>query len=281
MENISVSGALPTRTEGDAAATRPPRPAPLVRAGRPLKRWRYAGVYGDDIMVCAASVRIGPVPQWFWAIWDRRARALLEATRFVPGPVRVADGALRLRGRRIRADLVLEPAGPPVATLSEHGASWIWTRKLPIRARGTVLAAGRAIDVDARGLVDESAGFHARETGWSWSAGVGTSAGGADVWWNLVAGLHDAPRASERSVWVDGVVREPCPVQFDDDLGAVHGDDGSVLRFAAEAQRARRDDLVVFASDYRQPFGTFSGTLPGGVELASGLGVMERHDVRW
>jgi hypothetical protein len=39
--------------------------------------------------------------------------------------------------------------------------------------------------------------------------------------------------------------------------------------------------VVVFASDYRQPFGTFSGTLPGGVELAEGFGVMERHVVRW
>ena len=45
--------------------------------------------------------------------------------------------------------------------------------------------------------------------------------------------------------------------------------------------RARRDNLVVFSSDYRQPFGTFTGTLPGGVRLAEGFGVMERHDVRW
>ena len=36
-----------------------------------------------------------------------------------------------------------------------------------------------------------------------------------------------------------------------------------------------------FASDYRQPFGTFTGTLGGGVELAEGFGVMERHTARW
>ena len=41
------------------------------------------------------------------------------------------------------------------------------------------------------------------------------------------------------------------------------------------------DDLKLFASEYRQPFGTFSGALPGGVTLAEGYGVMERHDVRW
>ena len=53
------------------------------------------------------------------------------------------------------------------------------------------------------------------------------------------------------------------------------------LRFAPEAERVRRDDLLLIASDYRQPFGTFSGTLPDGTELASGHGVMERHRARW
>jgi hypothetical protein len=70
-------------------------------------------------------------------------------------------------------------------------------------------------------------------------------------------------------------------VAFAEDLGAVTGDDGAVLTFASEAERARSDNLLVLASDYRQPFGRFGGTLPGGVELASGVGVMERHEARW
>jgi hypothetical protein len=45
--------------------------------------------------------------------------------------------------------------------------------------------------------------------------------------------------------------------------------------------RARRDNLLLVRSDYRQPFGTFSGALPPGLELASGFGVMEWHDARW
>ena len=40
-------------------------------------------------------------------------------------------------------------------------------------------------------------------------------------------------------------------------------------------------NLLLMRSDYRQPFGTFAGTLPGGIELAEGYGVMEQHDVRW
>ena len=34
-------------------------------------------------------------------------------------------------------------------------------------------------------------------------------------------------------------------------------------------------------SSYRQPFGTFSGVLPGGLALTDGYGVMEHHDVWW
>ena len=40
-------------------------------------------------------------------------------------------------------------------------------------------------------------------------------------------------------------------------------------------------NLLVMRSRYRQPFGTFTGTLPGGIELAEGYGVMEEHDVLW
>ena len=40
-------------------------------------------------------------------------------------------------------------------------------------------------------------------------------------------------------------------------------------------------NLLLLRSDYRQPFGVFSGTLPGGLELAEGYGVMEQHDVHW
>jgi len=40
-------------------------------------------------------------------------------------------------------------------------------------------------------------------------------------------------------------------------------------------------NLLIFRSDYRQPFGTFSGELPGGPRLSEGYGVMESHDVRW
>jgi hypothetical protein len=116
---------------------------------------------------------------------------------------------------------------------------------------------------------------------WSWSAGVGAAADGRAVAWNLVAGVHDAPQASERTVWVEGEPHEVGTVRFAADLSAVHGAGGEALHFARQAERRRDDNLLVFRSRYRQHFGTFSGVLPDGIELAEGYGVMERHEVRW
>ena len=109
----------------------------------------------------------------------------------------------------------------------------------------------------------------------------GLAEDGARVGWNLVAGIHDAAEASERSVWVDGVAHEVGPVAFDADLGGVRFAEGGALAFAAEAVRERSERLPLFSSEYVQPFGSFAGGLPGGLRLAEGYGVMEAHDVRW
>lgn len=275
---------LPLRGDGTSrprGLPLPPGRMPLLRDGRPLKRWRYAGVYGPELMLCAASVRIGGLPQAFWAVLDRSSGELAEQTAFTTGLVAIADGHLSVRARGAQIDLALTPAGDPMEVTSPHGRSFIWTRKDPVRARGSVSALGRTWEIDQMGLIDSSAGYHARETEWRWSAGVGRSSDGRALAWNLVDGVHDAPQQSERTIWVDGEAREVAPVAFAPDLSSVGFAGGGALRFSAEAERARHDDLKIFASDYRQPFGTFSGTLPGGIELAGGHGVMEWHDVRW
>ena len=65
------------------------------------------------------------------------------------------------------------------------------------------------------------------------------------------------------------------------DLRTIASDDGSELRFAPEAERSRRDNLLLIRSDYRAPFGTFSGTLPGAIPIAQAFGVVEHHRARW
>ncbi len=130
-------------------------------------------------------------------------------------------------------------------------------------------------------MIDDTAGHHARETEWWWTAGVGESPDGVALAWNLVSGVNDPPTGSERAVWVAGRPSETPPVSFASDLSSIRCEDGAELCFTAETERSRRDNLVIVRSDYRAPFGTFSGTLPGGVELAHGLGVVEHHRARW
>ena len=254
------------------------------RDGRPLKRWRYVGVYGADLLCCFGQVTIAGLPQAFWAVWDRETRVLRERTRLRAGAVRLSGGLVRVRDRGVAIDLTFdEGAGVPVEVVSPHGASYVWTRKRAgIGFAGSVVLDGVARSLVARGVIDDTAGYHARHTAWCWSAGVGVAEGGLDVAWNLVTGVHDAPVGSERTLWVDGAPQETVPVRFDDRLTEVAALDGSfALTCDVEAVRERADNLLVARSRYAQPFGAFAGTLPGGLRLEHGFGVMERHEATW
>jgi Protein of unknown function (DUF2804) len=260
----------------------PPARMPAWRGLRPLKRWRYVGVFAEELMLCVGDVHVGPARQTFWALWDRGAGVLSERTaslrhravRLSPERVVVADGKLNI-------DLMLDEV-PGIETVCRNGASYAWTRKQGgVRAHGTVTVGGRRQELDACAVIDDSAGYHARETSWFWSAGIGLDRAGAAVAWNLVQGINDPPLGSERSIWVDGVAREPGPVRFEEHLGRIVGTDGLDLRFSAEALRERHDNMLLVRSEYRQPFGGFSGALGAGQELERGLGVMERHHARW
>ena len=142
---------------------------------------------------------------------------------------------------------------------------------------------GAARSVSCRGLVDDSAGYRVRRTDWRWCAGVGTTTDGQAVTWNLVAGVHDVGAVTERAVWRGGVPVPPGVMSMSDKLDRVTTVDGGDLRFHTEAVRSRDDRVLggLIRSEYVQPFGTFAGTLPGGIELASGIGVMEFHDAHW
>ncbi len=249
---------------------------PARQGLRPLKAWRYIGVYGEELMLCLASIRIGPARQVFWAVWDRRERRLLERTAMGRGGVRLEAGRALVRDRDATLELEWrECAG--IETVCPSGSSYAWTRKQGgVRIRGRALIAGRPHRIDAHGVIDDTAAYYERHTRWRWSAGVGRASDGRQLAWNLVAGVNDPERDSERTIWIDGEPREVGPCAFAADLSGV-----DELSFQSEAVREHRDNLLLVRSRYRQPFGTFSGRLPGGVELAEGYGVMEEHDVWW
>ena len=298
-----MADGLPWRGPGPSLPDLPLPPehaASMLGPGRRvLKQWRYVGVFCNEFMLCAARAKVGPFGQTFWAVVDRSTGEMLERTRkrapFGRGEVwsLTADGSVWPIGSeepgvvtwvdakeaRIKLEVGL---GKWVVSVCPNGeGGWVWTRKRIAPVTCDVrLPGGRRWQTTAFGIEDESYGYHPRRTVWSWSAGVGTAADGRAVGWNLVAGVNDPERNSERAVWVDGEPFEPGPVSFDPDLGWIDFAEGGRLSFQAEAERQAHENLGLIRFDYRQPFGSFGGTLPG-IELDSALGVMEFHDALW
>ena len=168
-------------------------------------------------------------------------------------------------------------------TISPAHGGYIWTAKrAPIGVTGVVTIGPTRHQIDGPfGFVDDSAGYHDRHTAWRWSAGVGTTEDDRAVAWNLVDGIHDDTRASERTLWIDGEPQELGANRFAPGLEAVEFAEGGRLRFTEWAAREENSDYGLLKSRYRQPFGTFDGDLPGGMALREGFGVMEDHDVHW
>jgi Protein of unknown function (DUF2804) len=287
-----VASITPAHAREDLAAPwRPARLSPL-HGGRLLKRWRYVGVFSDELMACAARVQIGPARQSFWAVHLRGEGLTRERTRTLRGrgAVELGAGFMRVHDAGVALELQLREAAPIRARCLHEGRK-VWTRKQAgVAATGTLALDGAPPRrIEGLAVIDDTAGYHARRTEWWWSAGVGHGADGVALAWNLVSGVNDPERGSERAVWVDGSPYECAPVRFGADLSQIAGADGALLRFSAEAERARHENLILIKSDYRAPFGTFSGTLPAPrgeaaarpVALAHGLGVVEHHRARW
>lgn len=131
-------------------------------------------------------------------------------------------------GARIRLEL---DEGDGVEAAAPASGCYIWTRKQAcVPVRGWVELRGQRHDIDGEAFIDDSAGYHPRHTAWRWSAGMGRTADGQRVGWNLVTGVHDSARASERTLWLDGVPTEVGPVRFADDLSRVDFAEGGGLR---------------------------------------------------
>jgi hypothetical protein len=249
------------------------------------KRWRWVGAFQESVLVFGAVVEIGPVGMTFWGAYDRERDRLYERTRrSLPWrrPEVTMDGRRTLiRSGDVEAELEFGE-GEAIECICPNGeGGYTWTRKLAgVPVTGRIVLEGRELELQAMGVEDDSAGYHRRHTVWKWSAGVGVSADGRPVGWNLVEGINDPPSSSERAIWVGGEPSEPEPVEFEG-LHSIGFAGGSSLRFTAETERVHSEHIPLVArSEYHAPFGRFEGSL-GGVELASGLGVMESHDVLW
>jgi hypothetical protein len=202
------------------------------------KRWVYAAVATEDLLVGAAIVRLGYAANTFAFAFDRAAGRMMADVSATTPPFAAAVGDTGREGCRARlrwpgAALSLERGAGErdyrlevfasdlriSARLSTEGAPPAIGAVVPLRAApgslfnatekqtllaavGEVIARGRHYSLDGGlGGLDFTFGFLARKTSWRWAFALGRARSAERVAINLVQGFVGP---AECAVWVDG-----------------------------------------------------------------------------
>ncbi|HJV87437.1 MAG TPA: DUF2804 domain-containing protein [Noviherbaspirillum sp.] len=281
------------------------------------KRWHYVALTTDVLFCGMAIVDLGWSNTAFAYAFDRRLGKEVAAysQNGLPGlGAQVAQqpgqgSAFHWLGNRIaiqplgaqrrqvllhcgnfRIDAEFDASGTAPVLLAVGpicGGSVHATQKSPgMPLSGKVQAGGRTYDL--RGGVastDYSNGLLARRTAWRWA-----SAHSLKLGFNLQDGYFED---RENALWLDGQLIPLAQARFEYDPANplapwhIHTDDGLLdLHFTPEGARRENKRLLIAASRYIQPVGTFSGWVkpapdapPRVVERLAG--VTEDHFSRW
>jgi hypothetical protein len=281
------------------------------------KKWHYIALVSEQVLCAVAIVDVGWTSTCFGYAFDRNDGDIVASFSQDGRPfgrsAKVAGNAggsssFSARGTsidieslgagRFRLTVVcpyLEidaEFGPPsapllLATGTVQGGSVHATQKSPgMPLSGEVRTWRDEYTLDG-GIAsfDYSNGLLARETSWKWA-----SAHAADVGFNLQAGYFGG---NENALWLDNELIPLAPAHFiydqKDPLEPWHiftEDDQLDLIFTPESARSQNRRMVVAASRYVQPVGSFSGWVradPGAPKrMVHDLpGVTEDHFSRW
>lgn len=204
----------------------------------------------------------------------------------------------------LHADVTFNLDGPqefePLALCTQTAKTgWVFTQKIAgVSATGTVRGGFGEIDLaaaDAHAHYDYSAGYMRRETFWNWACFAGRAHDHEDrpvIGLNLSCGVNETSY-SENCFWVDGVLHPVGLATFEYDrhspqssTWSVSTQDGAVdLTFVPEGTHTERLNLLVLASNFKQLFGRFNGTLttPAGetIPIRDHYGFVEDQYAKW
>ncbi|MEW9900393.1 DUF2804 domain-containing protein [Chitinivorax sp. PXF-14] len=285
------------------------------------KRWQYVGIATERCFIGLAIVDIGWTNTAFAYLFDREQGKVIAsfsqdglpgltagvADQAGPGTLswfKHTGGSLRyehLGGTRYRLtawtkvgleiDAELDSAGCAPFLLSigpiEQGGCAHATQKSPaLRVSGVARAGGKQFALGGgHASLDYSNGLLARDTQWRWA-----SAHTPAVGFNLQQGYFGT---YENMLWLDGEMIATGPARFEFDPArpldpwTVRTEDDLInLRFEPEGARQESKNLLIAASYYIQPIGTFSGYVRAHEagpkrEVQGLLGVTEDHRSRW
>lgn len=285
------------------------------------KRWHYLAFATEECFIGLAIVDVGWTNTAFAYLFDRQQRKLLVdySQDGLPGlTARVSErptqGSLswfrhvgaqmryeHIEGQRYRLRVKLRNTLQLDAELDTGQAAPFFTGIGPIGpggcAHSTVKSSAIAVSGHARAgkktfdlgagvaSFDYSNGLLARTTRWRWASAHSPTLG-----FNLQQGYFGN---HENVLWLDGELIPLGSARFDFDPKFplqpwhIQTDDGLLdLWFAPEGARKERKNLLIAASHYIQPIGTFSGTVKAtarGVvrQVHRLVGVTEDHLSRW
>ena len=285
------------------------------------KRWHYLALATEQCFIGLAVVDVGWTNTAFAYLFDRQKRKLLAdySQDGLPGlTAQVSDrptqGTLswfrhfgarvryeHLEGPHYRLKVDLRNTLQIEAELDTSGAARFFTGIGPIAqggcAHSTVKSSALAVRGEARAgrktfdlgtgvaSFDYSNGLLARTTQWRWASAHSPSLG-----FNLQQGYFGK---HENVLWLDGVLIPLGSARFEFDPKFplqpwhIRTDDGLLdLWFDPEGARQERKNLLIAASHYIQPIGTFSGTVKASArspvrQVHQLVGVTEDHLSRW
>jgi len=281
------------------------------------KKWHYVCLVSEQVLAAVAIVDLGWTSTCFAYVFDRNDGDIMAnfSQDGLPGRMSagVADnvhGHSWFKARGTRIDIEPAAAGrfrlslvcPYMEIDAEFGPSpsplLLATGEVKGGAiHGTQKSGGMLLTGEVRTYRDEyplsggvasfdySNGLLARETAWRWASGHNLELG-----FNLQAGYFGG---NENALWLDGQVLPLAPAHFiydpNDPMQRWHiftEDDRLELFFTPEGARRQNRNMLVAASRYIQPIGTFSGWVRSGPDEPKRIvtrlpGVTEDHYSRW
>ena len=196
---------------------------------------------------------------------------------------------------QLQAQIVEPDSFQPMSLCTRTGINgWTYANKVAgVPVSGSLAWQQQHRDLatmDAFGHHDFSAGYMRRDTFWNWACMTGKT-GDTAIGFNLSCGVNETSE-TENCIWLDGQLEKVDTVHFEyqaDDLlmpWSIHSSDGKVaLGFQPEGRHVEKLNLGIFASNFNQIFGRFSGRLQTNdgrtLELEKQYGFVEEQFAKW
>lgn len=181
---------------------------------------------------------------------------------------------------------------PLVVCLPLPNGSAMFSHKAPFSVRGSLTIEGvrHALNPgESTALLDWHQAYYPAHTWWKWATFAGFTENGRRLALNLTHNLAlDEATLTENALWLDGECSRLGPARFE--VGSpgspwrIRTEDGADLAFTPLGERRENTRVGPVRSLLRQPYGTFTGTLPGPsglIRLGRAFGLCEDHDARW